>query len=54
MVVSYDQPHFRISRVKEFVKSGRLFSLEEEKFIRVNKEVIERYGYLVRKYFEGK
>lgn len=54
MIVSYDKPHFRISRVKEFVKCGKLFPLENEKFIRVNKGVIERYGYIVRKYFEGK
>ncbi len=54
MIVSYDKPHFRISRVKEFVKSGKLFPLENEKFIRVSKELIERYGYLIRKYFEEK
>mgnify|MGYP001300419641 CR=1 FL=1 len=54
MIVSYIEPHFRISRVKEFIKSGKLFPLEYERFIKVNKKVIKRYGYLVRKYFEGK
>ena len=54
MIISYDKPHFRISRVKEFVKSEKLFPLEDERFIRVDKELIERYGYLIRKYFEGK
>ena len=54
MIVSLNKPHFQISRVKEFVKSGKLFPLENEKFIKVNKEVIKKYGYLVRKYFEGK
>jgi len=54
MIVSLSAPHFKISRVKEFVKGGRLFPLENEKFIRVNKEIIKKYGYLVRKYFEGK
>ena len=36
------------------VKSEKLFPLEDERFIRVDKELIERYGYLIRKYFEGK
>ncbi|MBS3155407.1 hypothetical protein J4404_02825 [Candidatus Woesearchaeota archaeon] len=54
MIVSLSKPHFQISRVKEFVNSGKLFPLEDEKFIRVNKGIIEKYGYLVRKYFEGK
>jgi hypothetical protein len=54
MIVSLKKPHFHISRVKEFVKTGKLFSLEDEKFIKVNKEAIEKYGYLVRKYFNEK
>ena len=54
MIVSFNKPHFQISRVKEFVNSGKLFPLEDEKFIRVNKGIIEKYGYLVKKYFEGK
>jgi len=36
MIVSLNKPHFQISRVKEFVNSGKLFPLEDEKFIRVN------------------
>ena len=54
MIVSLNKPHFQISRVKEFIKSGKLFHLEDEKFIRVDKGVIEKYGSLVRKYFDGK
>ena len=54
MIVSLTKPHFRISRVKEFMESGRLFPLGDDKIIRINKEIIEKHGSSVRKYFEGK
>lgn len=34
IIVSLKKPHFHISRVKEFVKTGKLFSLEDENLLK--------------------
>lgn len=54
IVVSNEEPYFQISRIENFLKTGKLYQLEKDKFIKVNKGIIKRYTYLVKKYFEGK
>lgn len=54
LVVSNKEPYFQISRVENFLKTGKLYPLEKDIFIKVNKEIIKRYSDIVKKYFEGK
>jgi len=51
IIVSLSEPHFRISRVKDFVRTNKLYNLEDDKFVKINKEIIKRYESLVKKYY---
>ena len=52
IIVSLNKPHFSISRVRGFVRTGILYNLENDKFIKINKEILERYQHLVIKYYK--
>lgn len=54
ILVSLVKPYFRISRIKDFIKTGRLYSLEYDKYIKVDKTLLRRYENLVEKYFKNK
>lgn len=54
ILCSYEEPCFRTSRIKEFIKTGKLYPLEKDKYLKVNKEVIKRYVSILKEYFEGK
>lgn len=45
------EPYFLISRAQDWVKTGKLYPLEKERFLKVNVKVIKKYENLVKKYF---
>ncbi len=47
-------PYFKISRVEEFVKTGKLYDLDKDKFIPISKSVVEKFIPLVEKYLKNK
>lgn len=51
LFVKPKEPHFLISRAKDWIKKEKLYPLEKEKFLKVNLKIIEKYGNLVKKYF---
>lgn len=51
LFVKPKKPHFLISRAKDFTKTGKFYLLEEEKFLKVDKSIIEKYEKLVEKYY---
>ncbi len=53
LIVSLNKPHFQISRIKELLKTDKLYPLETDHFIKVNPDVIERYEKLVMKYYKS-
>ena len=54
IVCSCKEPCFRTSRIKEFIKTGTLYPLEEDRFLKVNKKVIKKYIPILKIYLEGK
>jgi len=53
IIVSLISPHFSISRVKEFIKTHKLYNLGEDKFIKIDKDILKRYENLVIKYYKN-
>lgn len=53
IIVSLTKPHFQISRIKELLMTNRLYPLEDDRFIKVNHDVIKRYENLVLKYYKN-
>lgn len=43
-------PYFRISTIRDLVRTGELYDLYKDKFVSVEKELIERYGRELKKY----
>lgn len=51
LIVSLNKPHFQISRIKEVLKTNKLYQLEKDHFIKVSPEIIRRYENLILKYY---
>ena len=51
LVVYPSEPCFMISSFPAFARTGKLYPLEQDKFLRVEKNLITRYSELVKKYF---
>lgn len=47
-------PYFKISRIEEFVRTGKLYELDKDHFIPVDKRIINLFIPLVEKYFKEK
>ena len=47
-------PYFKISRVEEFLKTGKLYDLENDKFIPIKKSTINVFEPLIAKYLAEK
>jgi len=45
-------PYFKISRVEEFMKTGKLYDLDKDRFIPVKKKIIDKFIPLVKKYLK--
>jgi len=54
LIVSLSKPHFQISRIKEVLKTNKLYPLENDHFIKVSPETIRRYERLILKYYQQK
>jgi len=50
LIVYPSEPHFMISSFPAFARTGKLYPLERDKFLRVNKELIADYGDLIKNY----
>ena len=46
------QPYFQISTISDYAKSGRLYPLERDKFLKVPYKIITDYAGILRKYFQ--
>lgn len=44
------EPNFQISTIFDYVKSGKLYPLERDRFLRVDKELAVHYAKLIKKY----
>ncbi|OGZ04255.1 MAG: hypothetical protein A2648_00430 [Candidatus Lloydbacteria bacterium RIFCSPHIGHO2_01_FULL_41_20] len=44
------EPCFQISTIKDYVKSGKFYPLDQDKFIRVSKDLVREYAKLIKKY----
>lgn len=53
LIVSLIKPHFQISRIKELLKTDKLYPLEDDHFIKVDKNIIKRYENLILKYYKN-
>lgn len=45
-------PYFKISRVEEFKKTGKLYDLDKDRFIPISKKIIGKFIPLVEKYLK--
>ena len=43
-------PYFGISRVEEFKKTGKLYDLDKDRYLPIDKKIIEKFIPLVKKY----
>jgi len=43
-------PYFRISTIKDLARTGELYDLYKDRFLNVNKELVEQYGRQIKKY----
>jgi hypothetical protein len=50
ILVRPEEPYFSISTLKQFARTGKLFPLEQDRYIKVGKEIIQQYSDLVAKY----
>ena len=50
LLVSPSQPFFQISSVTAFIETGKLYKLDEDNFLSIKKEIIDRYIPLIKKY----
>lgn len=46
------EPYFQISTIKDFARTGKLYPLERDKFLHVNKKLIAHYVGLVKEFLE--
>ena len=47
-------PYFKISRVEEFVKTGKLYELDKDKYLPIQSKIIASFIPLVKKYLGEK
>ena len=47
-------PYFKISRVEEFVKTGKLYELDKDKYLPIPDKIIATFVPLIKKYLEEK
>jgi hypothetical protein len=51
ILVTPEEPHFRISYINQFCKDGKLYSLENDKFTEIHPEIIKEFSKVVKRYF---
>ena len=47
------EPYFQISTIFDYTKTGKLYPLEKDKFLRVDKILLKRYTELLNRYFNN-
>ena len=52
ILVSPKEPHFRISYISRFLKDGKLYPLENDRFTTINSEIIKKFSDVVKEYFK--
>lgn len=50
ILVRSEAPYFQISTVKQFARTGKLYPLEQDRYIKVGKDIVRQYSDLVAKY----
>lgn len=51
LVVSNEEPHFKISTLKDFKRTNKLYPLEEFEIINIDESIAKKYKDLIKKYF---
>lgn len=52
ILVTLEEPYFRISSIGAFLRSGELRPIEKDNFIRIDKKLVDKYSFFVEKYFK--
>lgn len=52
ILVTSKEPHFRIAYIKSFMKDEKLWPLEEDKYTRIDPEIIKKFSEIVKIYFK--
>ncbi len=52
ILVTSTEPHFKISYIRNFMKDGKLYPLEKDRFTTISPEVIKKFSNVVREYFK--
>ena len=52
VLVSSKKPHFQISYIRNFMKDGKLYPLENDKFTTIDPNIIEKFSEVVQEYFK--
>lgn len=52
ILVTLKKPYFWISRIEEYLNKNELYKLHEDKFIKVDKKLVDKYSFFVEKYFK--
>ena len=45
------EPYFQISTILDYAKSGKLYSVDRDKFVRVTRDITIKYNEMIKKYF---
>ena len=46
------EPFFKISKVKDFIETGKMYELDKDRFIPINKKIIDKFIPLIKKYLK--
>ena len=52
LLVSPLKPYFSINYVENFIESGKLFTLENDRYTKIDPKIIENFSQIVKEYFK--
>jgi len=51
LLVTSKEPHFKISYIRNFMKDGKLYPLEKDRFTTIDPEIMKGFSKIVKEYF---
>ncbi|MBI2650070.1 hypothetical protein HYX04_02025 [Candidatus Woesearchaeota archaeon] len=52
LLVIPDKPHFKINYIENFLKTEKMFPLENDRYTKIDSKIIERFSEVVKQYFK--
>ena len=52
ILVTSEEPHFKITYIRNFMKDGKLYPLENDKFTTIDSKIIKKFSEIVKEYFK--